>query len=139
MGQRERWLLIYDDATQPSVLTGYRPPAGGGHLLVTGRNPAWGAIATPRQMEVLPRDEAVAFLQVRLGRDDRAADQLAEALGDLPLVLEQAAAYAEQTGTSLSNYIGLLKERAGELLRLGQLADYPHTVATTWALSLARV
>jgi hypothetical protein len=29
-------------------------------------------------------------------------------------------------------------ERAGELLELGELTDHPDTVATTWALSLAR-
>jgi tetratricopeptide (TPR) repeat protein len=139
LGRRERWLLIYDNATAPRDLAPYRPPAGDGHLLVTSRNPAWAAIATPLQVDVLPRDEAVAFLRARTGRDDPASDELAAALGDLPLALEQAAAYLEQTQTSLRDYLELFQERAGELLGLGEPADYPRTVATTWTLALGRL
>jgi tetratricopeptide (TPR) repeat protein len=136
--RRERWLLIYDNAEQPRDLAPYRPPAGSGHVLVTSRNPAWGAVATPVLVKALPRAEAIAFLCARTGRNDRAAGELAEALGDLPLALEQAAAYLEQTRTSPRDYLGLLQERAGELLGLGELTDHPDTVATTWSLSLTR-
>src|SRR6266545_3437498 len=139
LGRREHWLLVYDNATEPRDLAPYRPPAGGGHLLITSRNPAWSAISTPLQVDVLPRDEAVAFLRARTGSDDPADDQLAATLGDLPLALEQAAAYVEQTQTPLRDYLELFQERAGELLRLGEPADYPHTVATTWTLSLGRL
>jgi tetratricopeptide (TPR) repeat protein len=139
LGRRQRWLLIYDNATTPRDLAPYRPPAGGGHLLVTSRNRAWGAIADSLRVDVLPRNEAVAFLRTRTGQHDPAAAELAAALGDLPLALEQAAAYLEQTGTSLGDYLDLFQERAGELLGIGELAEYPHTVATTWALSLERV
>ena len=138
LGRRERWLLIYDNAEQPRDLAPYRPPAGDGHVVVTSRNPAWGAMATPLLVEVLPRAEAVAFLRVRTGGDDQVAGELAQALGDLPLALEQAAAYLEQTRTSLRGYLRLLHERAGELLGLGELTDHPDTVATTWSLSLTR-
>jgi tetratricopeptide (TPR) repeat protein len=138
LGRRQRWLLVYDNAEQPRDLAPYRPPAGQGHVLVTSRNPAWGAMATPLLVEVLPRAEAIAFLRARTGGDDPAAGKLAQALGDLPLALEQAAAYLEQTRTSLRDYLGLLHERAGELLGLGELTDHPATVATTWSLSLTR-
>jgi hypothetical protein len=73
LARRERWLLVYDNATDPRDLAPYRPPAGGGHLLVTSRNPAWAAISTPLQVDVLPRAEALAFLRARLGYDDPAA------------------------------------------------------------------
>jgi tetratricopeptide (TPR) repeat protein len=138
LGRRERWLLIYDNAEQPRDLRPYRPPAGRGQVLVTSRNPAWGTMATPLQVEVLAREEAVALLRARTGGGDVAAEELAEALGDLPLALEQAAAYLEQTRMSLRDYLGLLGERVGELLGLGELTDHPDTVAATWALSLAR-
>jgi tetratricopeptide (TPR) repeat protein len=138
LSRRERWLLIYDNATTPRDLASYRPSAGGGHVLITSRNPAWAAIAKPIPVDVLPRGEALAFLRARIGHDP-ASDQLAEALGDLPLALEQAAAYLEQTRSSLRDYLELFQERAGELLRLGEPADYPHTVATTWMLSHARL
>jgi hypothetical protein len=139
LGRRERWLLIFDNAEHPRGLSSYRPPAGRGQVLVTSRNPAWGAMATPLPVEALPRAEAVAFLRARAGGQNAAADELAEALGDLPLALEQAAAYLEQTRMSLPDYVGLLGERAGELLELGEPTDHPDTVAAAWALSLARV
>jgi tetratricopeptide (TPR) repeat protein len=139
LSRRERWLLIYDNATGPRDLAAYRPPAGDGQLLVTSRNPAWAAIATPLQVDVLRREEAIAFLRARTGHDDPASEQLAAALGDLPLALEQAAAYIEQTQTCLRDYLELFQERSGELLRLGEPTDYPHTVATTWTLALGRL
>jgi Tfp pilus assembly protein PilF len=138
LSRRERWLLIYDNAEQPRDLAPYRPPAGRGHVLVTSRNPAWGALATPVPVEVLSRAEAITFLCGRTGEDGAATDELADTLGDLPLALEQAAAYLEETRTSVRDYLRLLGERAGELLGLGELTDHPDTVASTWALSLAR-
>lgn len=139
LGRRDRWLLVYDNASQPRDLAPYRPPAGRGHLLITSRNPAWASMATPLQVDVLSRAEAVAFVRARLGRDEPAAGELAAALRDLPLALEQAAAYLEQTHASLHDYLRLLGERAGEVLGLGELADYPHTVTTAWSLSLGRI
>lgn len=78
----------------------------------------------------------MTFLCGRTGEDGAATDELADTLGDLPLALEQAAAYLEETGTSVRDYLRLLGE--GELLGLGELTDHPDTVASTWALSLAR-
>jgi hypothetical protein len=74
LGRRERWLLIYDNVEQPRDLASYRPPAGGGHVLVTSpQPPAWSALATPLRVEVPPRAEAVALLCARSGGNDPAA------------------------------------------------------------------
>ena len=61
-GRRERWLLVYDNASSPAELDGLSAAGGGGHVLVTSRNPAWGGMAATVGVDVLPRDEAVAFL-----------------------------------------------------------------------------
>jgi hypothetical protein len=95
-----RWLVIFDNAEDPTDLRPYWPPGGSGHVLVTSRNPSWGGLSATVPVEVLARAKAVEFLQRRAGLDDQAADALADALGDLPLALEQAAAYLEETGTS---------------------------------------
>jgi tetratricopeptide (TPR) repeat protein len=90
---------------------------------------------------VLAPAEAVAFLCKRTGdKDAAAAAALAEALGRLPLALEQAAAYIEDTGGSLQYYRQLFEEHHAALLRQGRLStEYPDTVATTWALSIGKV
>jgi tetratricopeptide (TPR) repeat protein len=138
LGRRLRWLLIYDNATTPGDLVSCWPPADSGAVLVTSRNPAWRAMTTPVQVDVLTRDESVAFLSARTRRDGPAAE-LAGALGDLPLALEQAAAYLEQTRTSLRDYLMLLADRPAELLKLGEPSGHPDTVAASWTLSLQRV
>jgi hypothetical protein len=140
LGQRDRWLLVYDNAHAPTDLDGLRPPAGGGQVLVTSRNPAWGGVAATVRVDVLPRYQAVGFLAERTGSADQATlEQLAEVLGDLPLALEQAAAYLEETGTSAGEYVELLRDRAPELFTLGRPATTEHTIATTWTVSLHRL
>jgi tetratricopeptide (TPR) repeat protein len=141
---RDRWLLIYDNAERPDRLAALLPEGGGGHLLVTSRWSAWGAQAEPLQVNVLRRDEAIAFLAQRTGFDDEAAlDRLADALGDLPLALEEAAAYLEQTQVGLDHYLGLVRDRTRELFDLDQAAAQEHSdqrrVATVWSVSLDRV
>jgi hypothetical protein len=64
---------------------------------------------------------------------------VAEALGGLPLALEQAAAYLEASGRDLASYAELLRTRLVELMTLGRPDDYPQPVATTWELSFERV
>jgi TIR domain/NB-ARC domain len=141
---RDRWLLVYDDAERPDRLTGLLPSGDGGHVLVTSRWLAWGRQATPLRVNVLARDESVAFLGKRTGANDKEAiGALAELLGDLPLALEEAAAYLEETGTGLNEYLGLVRDRARELFGLDQPpADEQgdqRRVATVWSLSLDRV
>jgi tetratricopeptide (TPR) repeat protein len=141
---RGRWLLIYDNAERPERLEGLFPPDGGGHLLVTSRWSAWGRDASPQRLQVLPRTESVEFLRRRTGAVNLAAlDALAEVVGDLPLALEEAAAYVEETQVDLEDYVYLVREQAGEMFGLamldgGELGDR-RRVATVWSVSLNRI
>jgi hypothetical protein len=105
-----RWLLVFDNVTQPEDVTSLLPPAGGGQVLVTSRWAAWGKWAKPLQLEALQREESVSFLLTRTGTNDRrAAAALGEELGGLPLALEEAAAYVEATGISLDDCLRLAR------------------------------
>jgi tetratricopeptide (TPR) repeat protein len=140
LGRRGGWLLVFDNAEDPHNLRPYWPSTDhGGHLLVTSRNPNWQPLAAPIPVDVLPRRDAIAFLQRRAGLDEPNADRLAQALGDLPLALEQAAAYLEQTHTPPDEYLELLATRTRELFALGRAATSEQTIATIWAVSLQRV
>src|SRR5205807_10067548 len=90
------WLLVFDNADDPALLQAYRPRHATGHILLTSRAHVFDliGIARPIALEVVPPQEAVAFLFRRTGRHDRdplehtAAEQLAAELGYLPLALE---------------------------------------------------
>jgi Tfp pilus assembly protein PilF len=69
-----------------------------------------------------------------------AAVALAEALGNLPLALEQAAAYAGRAGISLSDYLALFRERASAYTPpASKSADYPDALAVTFEIAFARL
>ena len=59
----------------------------------------------------------------------------------MPLALDQAAAYMEETGCSLSDYLQLYRTRQADLLqRRGRYTtDHPESVTTTWSLSFEKV
>jgi len=77
---RDHWLLVFDNVEQPADLRPYWPAGGGGRVLVTSRNPAWGGMAVTVGVDVLPRNEAVAFLQHRLGHHDPALARISTKL-----------------------------------------------------------
>jgi tetratricopeptide (TPR) repeat protein len=137
---RDRWLLVYDNAEHPDELARWQPGGGGGQVMVTSRNPAWSALARPIQVDVLDRVEATEFL-LRRARDydEPAASAVAEQLGDLPLALEQAAAYLEKTGMPIAAYLAAYQHRHGQLLAKGHPVAYTGQVDTTWQLSTDRL
>jgi tetratricopeptide (TPR) repeat protein len=140
LSQRDSWLLVFDDADEPRGLRPFWPPRGSGHVLVTSRNPNWGNLAPAVRLDVLRPEEAVEFLDQRISSVDRdLPEALAHELGYLPLALEQAAAYLEQTGISLARYLRLWRRRAVEMYSRGRPSDYMETVATTWSVSMERV
>ncbi|MET8150284.1 FxSxx-COOH system tetratricopeptide repeat protein [Actinoplanes sp. NPDC049668] len=133
-GDDRDWLLVYDNADEPSALLPLLPSTGG-HVIVTTRIEEWSTLGIPIEVDVFRRDESVELL-TRRTRDDPdvspitegEADELAEKLGDLPLALEQAAAWYLATAMPVREYLDLLDERI-ELLYEGRPAGYPHTVA----------
>ncbi len=137
--QNGNWLLVFDNAQNFKDLEDYLPRTGSGHVIITSRNQSWGGVAKMLPVDMFTPAESVEFLRRRTGQDDEdAAKALAEALGNLPLALEQAGAYIQETGISLSAYLKLFQERQKELLSRGKPDAYPDTVATTWDLSFQK-
>ncbi|ACF11502.1 TPR repeat-containing protein [Chlorobaculum parvum NCIB 8327] len=139
--RNSNWLLIFDNARDADSIRSYLPRSASGHVLITSRNPDWKSVGNPLQMEVWERNESVAFLLKRTGRTDEAgADALAEALGDLPLALEQAAAYCDTKKRSFVDYLTLFNTRRSELWNREKAPDgYHSTVATTWSLAFEEI
>jgi tetratricopeptide (TPR) repeat protein len=143
----ENWLLVFDNVDNRADLRRFVPQRGRGHILITSRESVFQEFGIARPLEVVDLDaaEAVRFLLVRTGREDanpsdRATGaELAAELGNLPLALEQAAAYIVETNAAFAAYLGAFRKRRIALLeKAGPLV--PHqTVAVTWAANFEAV
>ena len=133
----QRWLLIFDNVEQPSHVEGLMPQVGGGHVLVTSRHSGWGSLAQVLKLDVWSPDESAQYLMTRTGQSDgEAAADLAKTLGYLPLAIEQAAAYVDESQITLAQYSGLFQKSRAKLL---SAAHGKATVGTIWSLSLRAV
>lgn len=134
-----RWLLIYDNAAEPDEIVDFLP-AGGGHVLITTRTGQWRHSAKGMEIAVFDRQESVKFLTQRVdGLTASDAGRIADALGDLPLALEQAAALQVEAGISASEFLSELNERGGDLISaLNETppVGYPLTLGTVWLMSV---
>jgi tetratricopeptide (TPR) repeat protein len=139
----ENWLLIFDNAEDPATVRDFFPTgrSGRGKVLVTSRDLTWSTVVSRAlSVDVFPRQESKELLQKR-NRDltDGDADRLAEALGDLPLAIEQAASWRAVTGMSADEYLSLIQQKRIELLDVSGTAGYEVSVAAAWNVSLDRL
>jgi tetratricopeptide (TPR) repeat protein len=137
----QRWLLVLDNVERPEQLEYCRPRTGSGRVLVTSRDRTLRQFGPVLSVDVFDENTATTYLTDRADRpgDERAARELAGALGCLPLALSHAAAYC-QSGTSFSDYLDLLGELpARELFDSHSELSYAQTVASTWKTSTQAV
>ncbi|MFG2331842.1 FxSxx-COOH system tetratricopeptide repeat protein [Streptomyces sp. NPDC048604] len=133
-----RWLLVFDNADDPDQLRRYFP--SGGHILVTSRNQSWSQHGNALPVDVFLREESVEHLRRRApGLTGADADRVAAAVGDLPLAVEQAAAWIAETATPVTAYLEQLEQQAARTLGLNQPVGYPEPVAATWNVSIERL
>ena len=132
--QRATWLLVYDNVTAPDQIADLLPAAGA-RVLITSRFSDWSELADEVPLDVLPLEEAVALLESRTGRSDAsAAKTLAEALGNLPLALDHAAAFCRRTQMQFDDYA----KKASSLIDAAPRgAGYPRSIAATFNLAIA--
>ncbi|HET9255791.1 MAG TPA: FxSxx-COOH system tetratricopeptide repeat protein [Pseudonocardiaceae bacterium] len=134
--RRRGWLLIFDNAEDIDHIRGVLP-GGAGHVVITTRRGGFGYLGPVLDLDVLPRSESVTLLRRRApALTDEQANALAELLGDLPLALEQVAAYLDQTQLPPADYLHLFTTRAADMYSRGRVIDHQHTIATLWSLSL---
>ncbi|WP_177324427.1 FxSxx-COOH system tetratricopeptide repeat protein [Streptomyces mirabilis] len=131
----DRWLLIFDNADGPDRIRPFFPYRGGA-IIVTSRDKEWSRVGSPVEVGQFTRKESTDLLLHSgqpLHADEAAA--LAEALGDLPLALKQAASWLAETGVPVSEYLRLL-EHTRPTLREANPPHYPWPIAAAWNVTL---
>ena len=152
--QHDHWLLIFDNADDLAMAEDFLPLGGEGHILLTTRAQAPGTLAdgigvekmdTEEGMLLLLRRAKVLAIEAPLAQapptDRAAAESIVKAMDGLPLALDQAGAYIEETYCGVSAYLVSYRQRQTELLkrRGGTGKEHPEPVATTWSLSFEQV
>src|SRR3989440_4969588 len=150
----DRWLLIVDNADDLKLVEEFLPAAGHGHLLLTTRASAPGTLAQRIEVEKMDLNESMLLLLRRArvlapggtldqasATDRAAAESLAREIDGLPLALDQAGTYIEETQSRLSAYLDQYRQRQVRFLqrRGGSGTEHPEPVAKTWSLSFEKV
>ena len=136
-------LFVFDNVENPDDLRDLIPEGAGVRTLITttrhldGDGPGWLGLT----VGAFDREQSIALLCERTGDTHReAADRIADALGDVPVAITQAAATAQQGGYSLSGYLDRLSQHSLEssMSRLDG-ANYPDAVGIALLMAYEQV
>jgi serine/threonine protein kinase/tetratricopeptide (TPR) repeat protein len=160
---RRGWLLVFDNIEDYSLMQRFIPPDSKGHILLTTRAQATGTYAQHIELEKLTLEEGARLLLRRskrlapgsranmaavqkaqdadAGADFIEAQDICKLMDGLPLALDQAGAYIEESGCSLYHYIERFREQRAVLLqqRGAYSALHPQSVSATALLALEKV
>lgn len=152
------WLLIGDNAEDLTLLRSVVPSIQQGALLLTTRHQALGTFADALEVLPMSNEEGVTLLLRRskqlhgmppgaiLSHQEilhahPAAEELVTLLNGLPLALDQAGAYIEETGCSVRKYLRHYYQQRKHILahRGTHQGAHPSSAATTLGLSVAQI
>ena len=136
-------LFVFDNVENPDDLRDLIPEGTGVRTLITTTRhldwdgPGWLRLA----VGAFDREQSISLLCEHTGDTHReAADRIADALGDVPVAITQAAATAQQGGYSLSGYLDRLSHHPLEssMSRL-EGANYPDAVGIALLMAYEQV
>ncbi|WP_253186861.1 ATP-binding protein, partial [Actinomyces naeslundii] len=136
-------LFVFDNVENPDDLRDLIPEGSGVLVIITTtRHLDWNSFGwLPITVGVFDREQSITLLCERTGdTNSDAADRIADALGDLPVAVAQAAATAKSGRYSLSIYLERLSNHSLEasISRL-EGDDYPDAVSIALFLAYEQV
>ncbi len=157
------WLVIIDNVEDLDLLQTILPPVRRGALLLTMRHEAPATLALSLELPPMSEEEGIALLLARarplnVSDDESAgtpalptlppdagtvdqATKLVRLLEGLPLALDQAGAYLQETGCQLADYVQRYALQRKEVLarRGTHGGNHPASVTTTVMLAIEQV
>jgi tetratricopeptide (TPR) repeat protein len=149
-----RWLLIVDNLEDTDLLREVVPSPHSGHILITTRAHRTGHIARHVDLAPMQANDG-ALLLLRRAKllipgttlneaseaDNIFAKEIVNEVHGLPLALDQAGAYIEETGRGLPDYVNLYQQYASSLLKRRGASgpDHPASVTATFSLSFEKL
>ncbi|KAH0556700.1 hypothetical protein GP486_005513 [Trichoglossum hirsutum] len=149
---KKRWLLIVDNADDPSVnISKYFPAGNRGTILVTTRNYKCESHQTVGSWESgrMELKDAVALLLKTTAVEDRvdnallsSAENIVKDLSCLALAITQAGAFIREQHYSMEEYRDVYSHSRRVLLSRQPAqanSNYKYTVYTTWEVSMEKI
>ncbi len=151
------WLLICDNVEDLRTLDSVLPMGKEGylgHIVLTTRMQALGTRAKKITLETMKVEEGATLvlrrakklmedmtLDMAAERDIEKAKDISTEMGGLPLALDQAGAYIEETMCDVGDYLDLYLIRRAELLarRGDEPSGHPLSVKATFSLAVDRI
>lgn len=148
------WLLVFDNVENLELLQLVLPDTSQGHVLITTRSQMIGTLGVAINLPNIAPDEGALFLlrrakllpleaplQSASASMRSQAENLVDFLDNLPLALDQAGAYIEETGCTLAEYLTRYTVHRKALLGYrGAVSSYhPASVLTTFSLAFQQV
>lgn len=146
------WLLLLDNADDKTITSISKLlPRFGGDVILTTRNRYLSSRAETILVDKMEDDEVLTVLfGTPVETFDRESDRfrdaqkVAEMVDRMPLAVDLARAFIENTGASFQDYLEMLKEKKVDMDVLGYSDEdvsgqYKSIVATVWRLSIERV
>ena len=136
-------LFVFDNVENPDDLRDLIPEGAGVRTIITTTHHLdWDGLGWLRlTVGTFEREQSISLLCEHTGDTHReAADRIADALGDVPVAITQAAATAQQGGYSLSGYLDRLSHHPLES-RISRLegANYPDAVGIALLMAYEQV
>jgi tetratricopeptide (TPR) repeat protein/transposase-like protein/transcriptional regulator with XRE-family HTH domain len=155
-----KWLLILDNVEDLELVKDFLPSARSGSLLFLTRQQTLGITSQVLNLEPMTSEEGMDLLLRRARQPGiplpdtsfpqellvnhpmlLSAAELVTLLGGLPLALDQAGAYIEETGCGVAGYLQrYCSQRKDVLARRGRHGgEHPASVATTLVVSVQQI
>ena len=158
----QRWLrensnclIVLDNVEDLAAIYEFILQMGESHIILTTRAQAIGAVAqtlelgemnVEESMLLLLRRAQIAPAHARLEDIPETsltlARSIAQVMGGLPLALNQAASYIEETGCGLAGYLRLIEAQLAKMLNVddrASVSDHHTSVTATWTLSFEKI
>ncbi|KAJ7857864.1 FabD/lysophospholipase-like protein, partial [Mycena leptocephala] len=147
--QREEWMLLFDNADDPSIdLFHFFPKCTHGNIIITSRNPQL-AVHGPRshsKVGDMNETDAIDLLLLSAVKEKNIenthnASEIVKELSCLPLAVIQAGAYISKFDC-LHRYLSIYSQNRAKLLSQHSAQshdDYRWTVYTTWQISFGQL
>ncbi|MFF9781462.1 tetratricopeptide repeat protein [Streptomyces nigrescens] len=139
------WLLVLDNVNNPTDIQTLLSYTQSGQVIITSRRATgWHHTSKSIALDVLQADEALGlFVQILTHDAPRPTDGASEVcreLGNLPLAIEQAAAFCAETSTHPHDYLKMLSSHPADTYAIGpEGSDAERTISRIWKITLAQL